>query len=91
MFVDGDDEVAGIIGWSEAACGDALFDLATISLAHEDNLEDLLDGYGRDIDRDLLRGWWSWRCLVVVRWLFEAGCYGSPETYPEVAVLRSLR
>ena len=32
--------------------------------------------------------WWSWRCLVVIRWLYENG-YGDPQTFPEAAVLRS--
>ena len=41
------------------------------------------------VDRGLIRAWWSWRCLVAVRCLFENG-YGAPEEYPEVAVLRSL-
>ena len=90
VFVDDDDEVTGIIDWSEAACGDAVFDLATLTLAHEENLDDLLAGYGGDVDRDLIRGWWAWRCLVVVRWLSEAGCYGPVEDFTEVAVLRSL-
>ena len=44
---------------------------------------------GCDVDRGLIRAWWSFRCLVGVRWLFENG-YGAPEGYPEVAVLRSV-
>jgi aminoglycoside phosphotransferase (APT) family kinase protein len=88
VFVDGD-TVTGIIDWSEASQGDPLFDLATLTLAHHEHLEDVIAGYGVDVDRDLVRAWWSWRCLVVVRWLFENG-YGPPEQYPEVAVLRSL-
>ncbi len=87
VFVDGD-EVTGIIDWSEASQGDALFDLAILTLAHEEHLGDVLAGYGTDVDRDLIRAWWSWRCLVVVRWLFEHG-FGPLETYPEIAVLRS--
>ncbi len=88
VFVDDDDEVTGIIDWSEASQGDPLFDLATLTLAHEEHLDDVIAGYGTDVDRDLIRAWWSWRCLVVVRWLVEAG-YGSPEEFPEIAVLRS--
>src|SRR4051794_32366052 len=87
VFVDGD-EVTGIIDWSEASQGDALFDLAILTLAHEEHLGDVLAGYGTDVDRDLIRAWWSWRCLVVIRWLVEHG-FGPIETYPEVAVLRS--
>ena len=87
VFVD-DDEITGVVDWSEAGQGDALYDLATLTLAHEEHLGDLIAGYGTDVDRDLIRAWWSFRSLVVVRWLVEAG-YGSPEEYPEIAVLRS--
>lgn len=87
VFTDGD-EVTGIIDWSEASQGDALFDLATLTLAHQEHLDDLLAGYGNDVDRSLINAWRSWRCLVAVRWLFENG-YGAPENYPELAVLRS--
>ncbi len=87
VFVDGD-EVAGIIDWSEASQGDALFDLATLTLGHPERLEDLLAGYGSDVDPNVIRAWRSVRCLLAVRWLFENG-YGSPESFPEVAVLRS--
>lgn len=57
--------------------GDALFDIASLTLANEKHLDDFIAGYGRDVDRDMIRAWWSWRCLVVVRWLVENG-YGSP-------------
>ena len=87
VFVD-DGEITGIIDWSEASQGDALFDLATLTLAHEKHLDDVITGYGADVDRDLIRAWRSWRCLTVIRWLFENG-YGAPAEYPEVAVLRS--
>lgn len=87
VFVD-DDEVTGILDWSGASQGDALYDLATLTFAHQEHLDDVVAGYGRDVDRDLVRAWWSWRCLVVVRWLVENG-YGPPQDYPEVAVLRA--
>jgi aminoglycoside phosphotransferase (APT) family kinase protein len=87
VFLDGD-EVTGIIDWSEASQGDALYDLATLTLAHEANLGDLAAGYGNDVDFDVIRAWWSWRSLVVVRWLAEHG-FGAPDEMPEVAVLRS--
>ena len=86
VFVDGD-EVSGIIDWSEAAQGDALYDLASLTLQHPEHLGDVVAGYGTDVDRDLIRPWWSLRSLSNVRWLVENG-YGSPEDYPEVAVLR---
>jgi aminoglycoside phosphotransferase (APT) family kinase protein len=86
VFVDGD-VVTGIIDWSEASQGDASYDLATLTLGHPEHLDDVVTGYGTDVDRDVIGAWWSLRCLSNVRWLVENG-YGSPEDYPEVAVLR---
>ena len=88
VFVDGD-EVTGVLDWSEASQGDGLLDLATLTLGHPDHLEEVIAGYGSDVDRQLIRAWWSMRCLTNVRWLTEVGIYGPPETFPEVAVLRS--
>ncbi|MET7670203.1 phosphotransferase [Micromonospora luteifusca] len=87
VFVAGD-EVTGVVDWSEASQGDALFDLAILTLGHQEHLGDVLAGYGTGVDRDLIRAWWSLRCLTNVRWLAEHG-YGSPDGFPEVAVLRS--
>jgi Ser/Thr protein kinase RdoA (MazF antagonist) len=87
VFIDGD-EVTGVVDWSEASQGDALFDVAILTLGHKEHLGDVVAGYGTDVDRDLIRAWWSLRCLTNVRWLAEHG-YGSPEEFPEVAVLRS--
>jgi len=89
VFVAGD-EVTGIVDWSEASPGDALFDLATLTIGHPEHLGDVVAGYGGDVDRELIRAWWSWRCLCNVRWLAEHG-FGPPEQMPEVAVLRSQR
>jgi aminoglycoside phosphotransferase (APT) family kinase protein len=72
VFVDGD-EVTGVIDWSEAAPGDAMFDLATLTLGHEERLDDLLAGYGPGADRDVIRAWWSLRSLVASHWLIEHG------------------
>jgi aminoglycoside phosphotransferase (APT) family kinase protein len=87
VFVDGD-EITGIIDWSEAGPGDALRDLATLTLGHEEHLGDVVAGYGTDVDLDVIRAWWSLRSLLTVRWLvehdfdpFAPGC--------EVDVLRS--
>ncbi|SDS91462.1 Phosphotransferase enzyme family protein [Streptomyces sp. TLI_053] len=87
VFVDGD-EVTGIIDWSEAGRGDAVFDLATLTLGHEEHLGDLLDGYGADVDLDVVRAWWSLRGLMVVRWLVEHG-FDPFAPGCEVDVLRS--
>ncbi len=72
IFVDGD-EVTGVIDWSEAARGDAHYDLATLTLGHEDRLGDLLAGYGTGVDLDVIRAWWSLRSLRAARWLIEHG------------------
>jgi aminoglycoside phosphotransferase (APT) family kinase protein len=72
VFVDGE-EVTGIIDWSEAGQGDALYDLATFTLGHEEHLDDVVAGYGTGIDLDVIRAWWSFRSLLVVRWLLEHG------------------
>ncbi|MFD5728605.1 MULTISPECIES: phosphotransferase family protein [unclassified Streptomyces] len=73
VFTGDDDEVTGIIDWSEAARGDALFDLATLTLGHEERLGDLVAGYGTDVDLDLVRAWWSLRSLTAYRWLIQHG------------------
>ncbi|MFI6325224.1 phosphotransferase family protein [Nonomuraea sp. NPDC050556] len=87
VFVDGD-SVTGVIDWSEASRGDAMFDLAILTLGHEERLDDLLAGYGTDVDLDVIRAWWSLRSLVAVRWLIE---HGFDPSLPgcEVDVLRS--
>jgi len=86
VFVEGD-EITGVIDWSDACQGDALFDLAILTLGHEERLGDVAAGYGTDVDRDLIRAWWSLRSLRAVRWLVEHGF----DPAPEVAVLRAER
>ena len=80
------DSPTSAIGWSPQ--GDGLYDLATLTLAHEEHLDDVIAGYGPDVDLELIRAWWSFRNLVAIRWLAENG-YGLPATFSEVAVLRS--
>ena len=72
VFLEGD-EVTGVIDWSEAGQGDALWDLATLTLGHEQHLDDVVAGYGSDIDLDVIRAWWSLRSLRAARWLIEHG------------------
>jgi aminoglycoside phosphotransferase (APT) family kinase protein len=72
VFLDGD-EVTGVIDWSEAARGDALYDLASLTLGHEQHLDDVLAGYGTDVDLDVILAWWSLRSLLAIRWLVEHG------------------
>ena len=87
VFVDGD-EISGVIDWSEAAQGDALYDLATLTLGHEEHLGDVLAGYGTDVDVDVIQAWWSLRSLLAIRWLVEHGFDPFSPGY-EVDVLRS--
>ncbi|MGW1044422.1 phosphotransferase family protein [Streptomyces sp. NPDC002547] len=87
VFVDGG-EVSGIIDWSEAGQGDALHDLATFTLGHEEHLDDVIAGYGADVDLDVIHAWWSLRSLLVVRWLIEHG-FDPFAPGCEVDVLRS--
>jgi aminoglycoside phosphotransferase len=84
VFVDVD-EITGVVDWSEAGQGDALYDLASLTLGHEEHLGDVVAGYGTDVDLDVIRAWWSLRSLRAVRWLVEHGF----DPWPEVAVLRS--
>jgi aminoglycoside phosphotransferase (APT) family kinase protein len=87
VFVDGG-EVTGIIDWSEAGQGDALHDLATFTLGHEEHLDDVIAGYGTDVDLDVIHAWWSLRSLLIVRWLIEHG-FDPSAPGCEVDVLRS--
>jgi len=72
VFVDGD-EVTGVIDWSEAGRGDAMYDLASLTLGHREHLDDVVAGYAAEVDLDAVRGWWSLRSLTAIRWLVEHG------------------
>jgi aminoglycoside phosphotransferase (APT) family kinase protein len=87
VFVNGD-EITGVIDWSDAAQGDALWDLAILTLGHEEHLADVVAGYGTEVDLDVIHAWWSVRSLLAIRWLVE---HGFDPTSPgcEVDVLKS--
>jgi aminoglycoside phosphotransferase (APT) family kinase protein len=87
VFVE-DDEVTGVLDWSEAGQGDALYDLASLTLGHPEHLEDVVAGYGVEVDLDVSRGWWSLRSLTAIRWLVEHG-FDPLAPGCEVDVLRS--
>jgi aminoglycoside phosphotransferase len=87
VFVDGDD-VTGVVDWSEASQGDALWDLATLTLGHEEHLADVVAGYGADVDLDVISAWWSLRSLMAARWLIEHG-FDPSSPGCEFDVLRS--
>ena len=54
VFVDGD-EITGVIDWTEASQSDGLFDLASLTLGHQEHLDDVVAGYGTDVDLDVSR------------------------------------
>lgn len=87
VFVDGA-TVTGVLDWSEAAQGDPLYDLAVLTLGHEEHLADVVAGYGTGVDLDVVRGWWSARSLLAVRWLVEHG-FDPASPGCEVDVLRA--
>ena len=80
----------GVLDWSEAGRGDPAYDLAVLTMGHREHLDDVLDGYGGDVDLDVVRGWWSLRSLTAIRWL---GDHGFDPFAPgcEVDVLRAQR
>jgi aminoglycoside phosphotransferase (APT) family kinase protein len=82
------DEVTGVIDWSEASRGDALYDLAILTLGHEEHLADVIAGYGADVDVGVIRAWWSLRSLRAARWLIEHG-FDPDSPGCEFAVLRA--
>ena len=87
VFVDGA-EVTGVVDWSEAGRGDALYDLAILTLGHPEHLADVVAGYGADVDLDVVRGWWSLRSLTAIRWLVEHG-FDPASPGCDIDVLRS--
>jgi aminoglycoside phosphotransferase (APT) family kinase protein len=87
VFVDAD-QITGVLDWSEAGQGDAMYDLASQTLGHAENLSDVITGYGADVDLDVIRGWWSLRSLTAIRWLIEHG-FDPSSPGCEIDVLRS--
>ncbi len=87
VFVE-DDEVTGVVDWSEACRGDALYDLAILTLGHAERVGDVVAGYGADVDLDLIHAWWSLRSLRATRWLIEHG-FDPSSRGCEFDVLRS--
>ena len=87
VFVDGD-AVTGVLDWSEAGQGDPAYDLASLTLGHPEHLGDVLAGYDAEVDLDVIRGWWSLRSLMAVRWLVEHG-FDPSAPGCEIDVLRA--
>ena len=89
VFVEGD-EVTGVLDWSEAGQGEAMYDLASLTLGHREHLGEVVTGYGGDVDLDAVRGWWSLRSLTAIRWLVEHG-FDPAAPGCEVDVLRDAQ
>jgi aminoglycoside phosphotransferase len=87
VFVVGD-EITGVLDWSDAGEGDGMYDLATLTLGHQEHLSDVLAGYGTEVDVEVIRAWWSLRSLLAIRWLVEHG-FDPSSPGCEVDVLRS--
>jgi Ser/Thr protein kinase RdoA (MazF antagonist) len=87
VFVE-HDEITGVVDWSEAGRGDAMYDLASLTLGHRERLSDVVAGYGAEVDLDVIRAWWSLRSLTAIRWLVEHG-FDPASPGCEVDVLKS--
>jgi aminoglycoside phosphotransferase (APT) family kinase protein len=87
VFVE-HDEITGVVDWSEAGPGDAMYDLASLTLGHREHLSDVVAGYGAEVDLDVIRAWWSLRSLTAIRWLVEHG-FDPASPGCEVDVLKS--
>ncbi|WP_308249318.1 aminoglycoside phosphotransferase family protein [Nocardioides jiangsuensis] len=87
VFVDGG-EITGVVDWSEAGQGDAMYDLASLTLGHPEHLGDVIVGYGADVNHDVIRAWWSLRSLTSIRWLVEHG-FDPSSPGCEIDVLKS--
>ena len=67
------DAITGIIDWADACTGDAAFDLAVLTVGHEERIADVLAGYGDGVDIDVMAAWWAVRRIGSVRWMIEHG------------------
>ncbi|WP_028926825.1 hypothetical protein [Pseudonocardia acaciae] len=72
----------------DARAGRCSILVATFTLGHDKHLDDVLAGYGTDVDIYVIRAWWSPRSLLGVRWLVEHG-FDAFAPGCEVDVLRS--
>lgn len=84
VFVE-DGAVTAVIDWVDATVMDPLLDLAVLTIDHPQRLGDVVAGYGRHIDREVVRGWWALRRLMSIRWCVRheidaSGAVASLET-----------
>jgi aminoglycoside phosphotransferase (APT) family kinase protein len=88
------ERVASVIDWADAREGDALMDLAVLTLHREDALPAVLDGYGADADLreatdSLLPLYRAVRAVDAARWLDEHGYPGQEWPLAAVRILAS--
>jgi hypothetical protein len=55
--------------WSDGGQGDAMYDLATLTLAHEKHLYDVMAGHWGHTEIGVIRAYWSLRNLMEIRWV----------------------
>jgi len=67
------DTITGVIDWADVCSGDALFDLAVLTVGHEERVTDVLAGYGDEVDLDVIAAWWAVRRIGSVRWMIQHG------------------
>jgi aminoglycoside phosphotransferase (APT) family kinase protein len=87
--LDDGDEASGVGDWSEGGQGDAMYDLATLTLTHEEHLYDVMARYGGHIEIDVIRAYWSLRSLMEIRWLVSTATARRRRSH-RVAVLNAL-
>ena len=73
VIVTADNTVAGVLDWGDAGVGDPHMDLAVLTVGHREHLDAVLDGYRREVDRERISGYWSWRRLGSIRWMLNHG------------------
>lgn len=73
VLVDDDGSISGVIDWGDAGLGDPLYDLAVLTVGHNEYLDDVVAGYGEGVDRSVIRAYWTLRRLGSVRWMMEHG------------------
>jgi aminoglycoside phosphotransferase (APT) family kinase protein len=72
FFLD-DGAVSGVIDWADTGVGDPLADLAVLTIDHRHRLDDVLAGYGDDVDVAAIRQYWILRKFAVMHWRVDHG------------------
>ena len=72
-----------------ATLAEGVGNLATLTLAHEERLDDVMAGYGGHIEIDVIQAYWSLRSLMEIRCLVSTATAHRRHSH-KVAVLNSL-